>query len=281
MPPIAPLGADCFDLKDWPARSVSCQPTAALPSISPHVGWHVRIDRQGLPLGRVLNLLVGRDGRAVAGLRGLYGWLALHCQASRARLIGADPLTVVTYGDVKPMPVADKRRILAAWQREASAYPAFHRDAPDRYPLGAMSDPGLRDAFLEILQSSERDDASQSLTDSVLEMLAQGDSQPELAPALLEVVRDDTRWPRVRHSALLAWLKLAPASIALALLDDIGSGRVSDPDDEIADILLRHLYPAHLAPKDLLRHLRTPRNARLLGVYFYFLEEGSTADRAR
>ncbi|MEF8747171.1 MAG: hypothetical protein V5B31_04785 [Candidatus Accumulibacter propinquus] len=230
----------------------------------------VRIDRQGLPLGRVLNLLVGSDGRAVAGLRGLYGWLALHCRSSRARLIEVDPLTVVTYGDVKPMSVEDKRRILSAWRREAIAYPAFHLHATDRYPLGAMSDPGLRDAFLEILQSSERDDASQSTTDSVLEMLTQGVSDPELAPVLLEVVRDDTRWPRVRHSALVAWLKLAPASAALALLDDIGSDRVRDPDDEIAGILLRQLYPTHLAPKDLLRYLRTPRNSRLLGVYFYF-----------
>jgi len=230
----------------------------------------LRIDRQGLPLERVLNLLVGRDGRAVAGLRGLYGWLGLHCQASRARLIDADPLTVVTYGDVKPMPVAAKRRILAAWQREASAYPAFHRDVPRRYPLGAMSDPGLRNAFLEILQSSERDDASQSLTDSVLEMLVQGDSEPELAPALLEVIRDGTRWPRVRHSALVAWLKLALASAALALLDDISSGRLSDPDDEMTGILLGQLYPAHLGPRDLLRHLHRPSNANLIGSYYWF-----------
>ncbi|HED14516.1 MAG TPA: hypothetical protein ENI62_12825 [Gammaproteobacteria bacterium] len=33
-----------------------------------------QIDRNGLPLGRVLNLMLGRDGRVVAGLRGLYGW---------------------------------------------------------------------------------------------------------------------------------------------------------------------------------------------------------------
>ena len=91
-----------------------------------------RIDRQGLPLGRVLNLFLGSDTRTVSGLRGLYGWLALHCHVARQRLIDADPLTVILYGDVKPMSVDDKRRLLMGLQREAEAQIYYQMCIRDR-----------------------------------------------------------------------------------------------------------------------------------------------------
>ncbi len=128
--------------------------------------WLARqIDSEGLPLRRVLNLLLGPDGGVVAGLRGLFGWLALHCHAARSRLIEADPLTVVVYGDVKPMPVTDKRLILIGLRREAELFSAFRWDAQTAHPFGALADPGLHEDFQNILQSPERDDASKSHAD--------------------------------------------------------------------------------------------------------------------
>ncbi|MHB9101775.1 MAG: NACHT domain-containing protein [Sulfuricella sp.] len=234
--------------------------------------WLARqIDSKGLPLQRVLNLLLGPDGGVVAGLRGLFGWLALHCHAARPRLIEADPLTVVVYGDVQPMPLAEKRLILTGLRREAERFSAFHWDAQSAHPFGALADPGLREDFLAILQAPERDAASQSLADCVLDILAHGAAQPELAPILPSLVRDDARWPRVRRSALDVWLKLTTdPQAALALLDDMNEGRVADHDDELAGALLRHLYPAHLAPEVLLHHLHAPKNPSLIGSYFWF-----------
>ena len=232
-----------------------------------------RIDSEGLPLQRVLNLLLGPDGGVVAGLRGLFGWLALHCHTARPRLIEADPLTVVVYGDVKPMTVAEKRLILDGFRREAERFSAFHWNAQSAHPFGALADPELRKDFLAILQAPERDDASQSLADCVLEILTQGDALPELAPSVLDLVRDDTRWPRprVRYSALDVWLKLAADPLAaLALLDNVSEGRIPDSDDELAGLLLRHLYPVHLAPERLLRHLHARKDANLIGGYFGF-----------
>lgn len=85
--------------------------------------------------------------------------------------------------------------------------------------------------------------------------IEQGDIQPELVSVMLAVARDETRWTSVRKNALKVWLKMGAApQAALALLDDITDGRVSDQDDELAGLLLRHLYPGHIDPKTLLRY---------------------------
>lgn len=233
-----------------------------------------RIDGEGSPLQRVLNLLLGTDGGVVAGLRGFFGWLALHCRDARSCLIDADPLTVIVYGDVKPMPVADKHRILAGLRREAERYTAFRQDTwMATHLFGTLADVDLRDDFLSILQSPERDNASQVLADCVLDILAYGEAQLEFASVLLDIVRDDTRWLVVRKDALKVWLKLSTnPKEALHLLDDVTDGRVTDSDDELAGTLLRHLYPAHLDPKLLLRNLHKPKDPNFLGSYVVFWE---------
>lgn len=233
-----------------------------------------RIDGEGLPLQRVLNLLLGTDGGVIAGLRGLFGWLALHCLSARTRLIDADPVTVIVYGDVKPMAATDKRRILAGLRREAERYAAFRQDTwMTAHLFGALADAELRDDFLSILQATERDNASQVLVDCVLDILTHGEAQSEFAPILLDIVRDDTQWPVSRKDALKAWLKLSTdPKEALNLLDDVNEGRVTDSEDELAGMLLQHLYPAYLDPKRLLRCLHKPKNPTLFGSYVSFWE---------
>ena len=234
--------------------------------------WLARsINNNGLPTKRVLNLLLGCDGCAVAGLRGLYGWLALHSQVARTNLIETDPLTVVVYGDVKPMPITDKRSILAGLRREAESFRAFHREVEAVHPFGALADAELQEDFLAILNSPERDDASQSHTDCVLDVLVEGEALPKLAPALLRIAHDDTRWPRIKHSALKAWLSfIDDPQIKLALLEDINTRRVSADDDELMGMLLSHLYPSHIDPKTLLRYLHTPKIPEFIGKYHWF-----------
>ncbi|MEE4378407.1 MAG: hypothetical protein V2J55_12990, partial [Candidatus Competibacteraceae bacterium] len=229
-----------------------------------------RIDKDGLPLKRVLNLLLGSDGRVVAGLRGLFGWFALRSRKARPCLINADPLTVVIYGDVKPMPADDKRRILEGLRREAERYTAFLRSISMVHSVGALADAELSDDFMVILQSPERDEASQSFADCTIHILIHAGAQSKYAPTLLSIIRDDTRWPAVREDALKAWLKLIDnQQEAINLLNDITDGRVTDRDDEMAGMLLRHLYPAHLEPRELLRHLHA-RKSDLLGAYYLF-----------
>lgn len=225
-----------------------------------------QIDQGGLPLRRVLNLFVGRDERTVAGLRGLYGWLALHCQTARQRLIEADPLTVVVYGDVKPMSLADKRKLLAGLQEETKHHFVSHREVPSMASFGALAEPELVPEFTNALLSEQRDDASQYFAYCVLDILGEGEPIPELAPTLKAVVVDDSRWSGVRRYALRVWLKLSPPSDeAMAVLDSINERRLTDSDDDLAGELLHHLYPHHIAPDVLFRYLHAPKKRDYIG----------------
>jgi len=225
-----------------------------------------QIDQSGLPLRRVVNLFVGRDERTVAGLRGLYGWLALHCQTARQRLIEADPLTVVVYGDVKPMSLADKRKLLAGLQEETKHHFVSRREVPSMASFGALAEPELVPEFTNALLSEQRDDASQYFAYCVLDILGEGEPIPELAATLKGVVFDDSRWSGIRRYALRVWLKLSPPSDeAMAVLDSINEGRLTDSDDDLAGELLHHLYPHHIAPDVLFRYLHAPKKRDYIG----------------
>lgn len=232
-----------------------------------------QIDHRGLPLRRVMNLLLGHDDRTVSGLRGLYGWLALHCRAARSRLIEVDPLTVIFYGDVKPMSPTDKRHILTGLRREAEQHLTFRWQVPSAAPFGALAAPELTEDFAAALKSPERDEVSQFFTECVLDILYEGDPIPEILGTLRTVILDDTHRDRTRRDALLAWLKQQPPpEEAIALLDSINEGRVADPDDQLAGYLLRHLYPDTIEPKTLLRYLHAPEEQDDIGSYSVFWE---------
>lgn len=226
----------------------------------------LQIDHHGLPLRRVMNLFIGNDQRTVAGLRGLYGWLALHCRAARRSLIEADPVTVVVYGDAKPMSVEDKRAILAGLKQEAKQHLAFRWEIRSATPFGTLADKGLVPEFTAALSSGERDDASQSFVDCILDILDEGQPIPELAVSLKALITDESRWSGIRRYALAAWLKLSPPNEeALALLDAINERRLADADDELAGKLLDHLYPGAITPEKLLSYLHPPKKRNHIG----------------
>jgi len=230
-----------------------------------------QIDNNGLPLGRVLNLLIGSDGRAVSGLRGLYGWLAIQCKTARTRLIQADALTVVAYGDAKPLPETDKRSILLGLRKEAEELASFHGDVKPATPFGALADPALLDDFATALTSTTRDSATQSYVDCLLSILSEGELIPQLEKQLLAIVMDDSWWEIVREDALKVWLKIQNSpDKAQALLDEINCGRIGDSDDQLIAKLLRHLYPAYLTVDKLFYYFHQLKNDRLMGMYAWF-----------
>jgi len=228
-----------------------------------------QIDAKCLPLPRLLTLLLGVDGGVVAGLRGLFAWLAVHCQSARSRLIKADPLTVVIYGDVKPMSADNKRAILQGLRREAEKFSGFRGRVGEAHRFGALADPALFEDFCKILQAPERDDASQTMVGCVLDML-DGSGLKEFAPVVLEIVRDDSYRSWFRSKALEVWVKCASPGDVISLLEDIHQGRVKDAEGALAGLLLMDLYPGHLRAEALLRFLRIPDHNSFIGDYHFF-----------
>jgi hypothetical protein len=266
------LGSRLFE-----SRTRNEQREPAHRSIAEYLGARFlakRIEREGMPLGRVLALMSAGDGGIVADLRGLHAWLAAHCLSARDGLIEHDPLGIVLYGDIRVFGVADKRRLLEALGREAKRYPWFRASDWSAPPFGALAGTDLREDFDNILTAPDRTEAHESLVDCVLEAIGHGEPLPQLGEALLSVARDDSHWAVNRKSAVTAYIHAnndSPGPL-LNLLDDIRAGRVADGDDEIAGLLLRHLYPVHLSASRVVAYLHPARTPSLIGNYLWFRE---------
>ena len=229
----------------------------------------------GLPTRRVLALMTGHDGAVVSELRGLSAWLAAHSKTSRKEIVQRDPLGTVLYGDVREFSVDEKRQVLDCLAREAKRNPWFVRAIQMDSRLGELVSPEMEAVFKEILTEPARDDARQSFALILIESLRHGQPLPGLSGSIMRLLRDDTWWPRIRFSAVKAFVRhrqdSGKAFAELELLaSDVYAGRVSDPDDDLLGCLLNELYPAKLSVTEILQYLRAPRNPSHLGIYELF-----------
>ena len=225
----------------------------------------------GLPAQRVFALMTGEDGTVVTEMRGLSAWLAAHCSNARADLIKRDPIGVGLYGDIREFSPDEKRALLKALNREGS----FRIDSSwgTASAFGALAIPDLEPVLREILSDSNRDQDHQMFTDFVLRVLNQGAPLPNLSEILLEIVRDDTWWPRLNSSALDAFIHNCPKGVEKTrklktLLADIQTENVSDPDNELLGTLLDQLYPQELPPSKVWDHMSERGNLELAGGSF-------------
>ena len=230
-----------------------------------------KIIGDGLPARRVLALITGEDGIVVTEMRGLSAWLAAHCSKARADLIERDPIGVGLYGDIREFSADEKHALLKALRREGyRLVPVFSEAAP----FGALATPDMESVLNEILTSRCRSRDHQMLTEFVLRVLRQGDALPSLSRTLIEVVRDDTWWPRINMSALDAFIHLydseGKTSELKMLLSDIRAGSVSDPTNELLGTLLTRLYPQELPSSEVWDYLSETGDLKLIGTYRMF-----------
>ena len=205
-----------------------------------------QIETKGLPLGRILNLLLGYDHKTVAGLRGLYAWLAVHSLKARTRLIETDPVTVLLYGDVQSMPLPYKKSILEGIKKESqNLRSALLWELYDATLLNHLYDKNLEPQFIEILQSTARDDVAQTYSRFVLNVIEKSALSPELTQQLKIVATDDSYWEYNRKQALKIWLNQDTTCIEEKknFLDMLQNGKINDPNDELAGYILNDLSP--------------------------------------
>ncbi len=228
---------------------------------------------KGLPARRTLSLITGEDGFVVTEMRGLSAWFAANCKNARADLINLDPIGVGLYGDIRQFSLDEKHVLLKVLSREVSRLGSVWGTTA---AFGALATPDMEPVLSEILNASNRD--HQMFTDFVLHVLSQGTPLPDLSRLLLEIVRDNTRWPRINNSALDAFIHCHTGqdktSQLKVLLADIQSGGVSDPDNELLGTVLTQLYPQHLPPSEVWDYLSVKGNPELIGRYCRFWDTG-------
>ncbi len=230
-----------------------------------------RIDR-ALPVQRVLAMMSGLNGHIGEPLRGLYAWLAVHCERERSSLVERDPLGLVMYGDVRHFSVSEKRGVLDSLYREGERFRWFRNENWDAHPFGALGTRDMEQTFRELLSSTAREPAHQALLDCVADAIEQGERDLQLPKELERVARDSSYWPQIRSSALDAWLAKDGYDIDAAkrLLEDIRADAVADEDDQLAGTLLTALYPVHMSTTEVLRHQRPSRREFHVGRFHMF-----------
>ncbi|MYD21490.1 MAG: hypothetical protein F4X04_04575, partial [Holophagales bacterium] len=233
-----------------------------------------QIIERGLPARRVVSLIAGEDGTVVTEMRGLSAWLAAHCKNARADLIERDPIGVGLYGDIREFSTDEKRALLKCLNREVARLDSVWRIAA---AFGALATPDMEPALRAILADPSREKEHQLFTDFVLRVLREGERLPRLSELLLEIVRDDTRWPDVNYAALNAFIYNGPDSPKKTgklkeLLADIHTGSLSDTDNELLGALLTQLYPDDLPPSEVWDYFTDQGDPDFIGRYTMFWE---------
>ena len=230
---------------------------------------------QGLSLRRVLALMTGFDGSIVTELRGLAAWLAAHSKPSRAEIIPRDPLGTMLYGDIRDWSADEKVLLLEHLKRKSQENPSFVREMGLDERCGEMATENMALEIRKRLENPARDDAWQSFVSIVVQMLRDGDPLPGIHQLLLDIARDGSRWPRIRRTAIDAFVQQKgdgqkTDSELKGLLAEVYEEKVRDPDDHLLGRLLGELYPQALSAPEVLKYLRVPKRPGDFVEYEYF-----------
>ncbi len=260
--------------------------------IAEFLGAHCLAGRinNGLSARRIIALISGADGIVVTEMRGLSGWLAALCPQSRDLLTDRDPVGVALYGDLSVFSTVDKRQLMEVIGSRDALLP-LRLDARSREmetALAPLTSDDMEPTLVEILSNPSRDPEHESLVQFLLSLLSRGVPLPNLAPQLLGMAKDESRWPYVRTSAVdaLIQIKSEPEQRTedlKSLLDQITAGTISDPDSEMKGVLLSYLYPRDLPARILWCYLTERSNPQFYGMDTHFwghrlLEQTSDQD---
>lgn len=234
--------------------------------------------RCGVPARRILALMTGHDGGIFTELRGLAAWLAAQCPVVRSELIERDPIGVACYGDAGRLSPGERVALLKSLGHRTGAVAEWLEQSlldPARagFPAGSLFAPDTAGLLRDVLADPRRDKAQQTLALFILRGLAHGTALAGMADALLDVVRDDSRWPGVRRRALSAYLRnergQADFNASLKLvLADLSARRTSEPEDALLGTLLSELYPGGLSASEVWEFLL--ESDASVGEYFSF-----------
>jgi hypothetical protein len=108
-----------------------------------------------------LDALLGRDGHPVIAMRGLWAWMPVFSRVHPERYILADPLGVLTNGDVHSLTTESKRVLLKSLQDYALSTPWFSTWGEPAEGLKALGIPELQEDIIGLLVDEETSDSMQ------------------------------------------------------------------------------------------------------------------------
>jgi hypothetical protein len=216
-----------------------------------------------LPLSRITPLFPLEHGVIPGPLRETAAWLAGMVSTFRRWLIEHDPLTAAQ-GDTIRYTSEERETLLMAladrfgertWQREFDRFGDLARSASDA-------------ALRQLLQK----DRSMAVRQMTIEMIDVAEAS-DLFPSLLSIALDPADVPAIRAKAIGILAKRSPTDLAAVALSLFQLPPDQDPQDDIAGILARYLYPQHLTTEQVLLSLHVPRQPFTLGHYRWFWED--------
>ncbi|MDE0123423.1 MAG: hypothetical protein OXN97_02490 [Bryobacterales bacterium] len=275
------LGSRIFESPEVPRRLAPIHRLVAEFLAARHLA---RLVDKGLPVGRILSLVCGFDGRVVSEFSGVTACLAALCKTSRIEIMNRDPLGTLMNGDLKEFSPDEKHALINCvagrpWRRDDY----YRLIANGDFRLGDLATPDMDSVFRGYLQDPVDNDVGLRTTLLVVRPLQCGSAVRGLASDLLQVVRNDQWHPLIRSHALGALcIQTAgddqAATDLIILFNDVTSGNVHDEDDELLGLLLDSLFPSVSCATDIVHHLKVPKAPRLFGTFQRFWSGLSTRE---
>lgn len=243
---------------------------------------------EGLPLSRLMSLIIGYDDSVVSDLRGLSAWLAAHCKSRRYQIMECDPLGTLLYGDVKSF-LNDEKIFLLKLLRQNLGENLWHvqKNGID-VRFGDIATQDTVKEIQKIFWESLEANTESSLSWIVVAMLRYSEPLHGISEFLLAILRHDSVSSSIKTNAIDALehqccgITNVDAELK-GLLDDVYDGKIRDPDCELTNGILIKLYPEYLNASELLKYFRMPDVISILINYQFFwrndVPEISTAEQ--
>lgn len=208
-----------------------------------------KLINKGLPIRRIIALMIGEDGKVISQFRGLSGWLSALSADARVSLISADPIGVGLYGDITHFTTNEKQGLLESLEEEISRHWSSDRVIAAFTPLVSAQ---MASEIRRILEGKSRRRRQQAMVAFLLQLLINSPTLPDISGSLLAILYDNTWETGINEHAFQAYLAYArgkPTTVAtlMQILRHSRSGKIRDPRNEILGRLLTYLYPDHLS----------------------------------
>ncbi len=213
-------------------------------------------------------LLLNADRNGVFPQRiGIAGWLASFNQGFLEELSSIQPeLLLGSMDTVQAVGPAKLCKALLC-RADSISYQQRHSDVISGN-LFRLASPDTSAIIRECLLDKN---ASESAVEFAIE-IAKTCEFSELSDVLADRVLDSTLPHRQRIDASYALVRLKDVTAKGRLKSLLPIDPESDPQDDLRGNVLRCLWPAHLTPTELVRHLIPPQKANDTGSYGFFLE---------